>query len=184
MDNITKLIFEARYLKKLKRSGYTFLENGEESVAEHSFLITIISYALAKLNKSADDRKIVLMSLFHDLPESRTGDINYVQRRYVFKDEEKAIDDITKDLFFGDEIKSLLSEFNEGKTIEAQLAADADQISFLIDLKVLKDKGARSVGKWIDAVEKRLKTEEGKKLASKIMDSDSDAWWLEIYVDA
>ncbi|PID77969.1 MAG: metal-dependent phosphohydrolase [Deltaproteobacteria bacterium] len=184
MDQIIKFIFEARHLKSLKRSGYDFLGNGKESVAEHSFIISVISYILGKLRPEADERKVVLMALFHDLPESRTGDINYFQKKYVTKDEKRAIDDMTRDLFFGSDIKSLIDEFNDCSTIEAKLAADADQLSFLVDLKVLSDKGAGKTERWIETVQNRIKTTEGRELAKKIMKSDSDAWWLDNYVDA
>ena len=164
----------------MKRSGYTFLGNGEESVAEHSFLISFISYIMAKLNPGTDEKKIVLMSLFHDLPEARMGDINYFQKEYVKTNEEKAVNDLTKDLFFGDEIKGLINEFNSCETKEAKLAKDADQLSFLIDLKALKDKGAKDTDKWMESLVKRLVTETGKKLAHEIMSCESDSWWFKI----
>ncbi|MGE4519276.1 MAG: HD domain-containing protein [Desulfobacteraceae bacterium] len=183
MDKIAGLIFEARILKNLPRSGYSFLGNGEENVAEHSFIISIVSYILAKMCPEADEKKVVFMSLFHDLPEARTGDINYVQKKYVVKDERKAVEDMVSGLFFGDEIKNMLEEFNAGETLEARLANDADQIAFLADLKVLRDKGAKTSAKWIDTVLKRIKTEQGKKIADSLINCDSDSWWLENYVD-
>ncbi|MCB9480949.1 MAG: HD domain-containing protein [Desulfobacteraceae bacterium] len=183
MEKLAGLIFEARLLKNLPRSGYSFLGNGNENVAEHSFIVSVVSYILAKMCPSADEKKIVFMSLFHDLPESRTGDINYVQKKYVEKDENMAIEDIASGLFFGEEFKSLLQEFNEKKTVESKLANDADQIAFLVDLKVLRDKGAKTASKWIEAVLGRLKTDEGKKIAEAVLNSDSDSWWLENYVD-
>ena len=184
MENLVNLIFEAGLLKKLPRSGYSFLGNGNESVAEHSFIITVIAYILAKLNPEADEKKIVFMALFHDLPESRTGDINYVQRKYVEKDEKKAVQDIVRGLFFGSEIENFIEEFNEKETLEAKLANDADQLAFIADLKILQDKGAKKTSMWIEAVKKRLVTEHGVSLANKITEADSDQWWLENYVDA
>ncbi|MGM0418184.1 MAG: HD domain-containing protein [Thermodesulfobacteriota bacterium] len=184
MENLVKLIFEAGLLKKLPRSGYSFLGNGSENVAEHSFIITVIAYVLAKLNPDADEKKIVFMALFHDLPEARTGDINYVQKKYVVKDEEKAVKDIVSGLFFGSEIESLIEEFNKGETLEAKLANDADQLAFIADLKILKDKGAKKTSMWIEAVKKRLVTEHGISLAEQLIEADSDQWWLENYVDA
>ncbi len=47
-----------------------------ENVAAHSHSVTVIAYLLAKLDGGEVDlEKIFLMSLFHDLPESRLGDI-------------------------------------------------------------------------------------------------------------
>jgi putative hydrolase of HD superfamily len=90
---------------------------------------------------------------------------------------------MTSGLFFGEEIKCLLKEFNNGQSLEAKLANDADQIAFLADLKVLRDKGAKTASKWIEKVVERLKTNESKKLAENLLSSDCDSWWLENYVD-
>lgn len=47
-----------------------------ENVAAHSHSVTVIAYLLSKLDKGKVDlEKVFLMSLFHDLPESRLGDI-------------------------------------------------------------------------------------------------------------
>ncbi len=37
-----------------------------------------------------------MMCLFHDLPEARIGDLNYVNKKYVQANEEKAIADATE----------------------------------------------------------------------------------------
>ena len=183
MEKIINLMFEARSLKMIPRSGYSFLGNGSESVAEHSFIITFVSYLLAKLQPDVDEKKLLLMSLLHDLPEARIGDINYVQKDYLNINEKKAVERLSEGLPFGDEIMDLIDEFNACFTTESKLARDADQIAFLIDLKFLKDKGARKVARWIDVVQKRLKTEIAKELVARMMDSDSDSWWLENYID-
>lgn len=47
-----------------------------ENVAAHSHSVTVIAYLLARLGgDKVDFERIFLMSLFHDLPESRLGDI-------------------------------------------------------------------------------------------------------------
>ncbi|MCP4694311.1 MAG: HD domain-containing protein, partial [Desulfobacterales bacterium] len=38
MKQIAKLLYEARMLKEIPRSGYGFLGAGKESVAEHTFI--------------------------------------------------------------------------------------------------------------------------------------------------
>ncbi|MDM8537595.1 HD domain-containing protein, partial [Desulfobacterales bacterium HSG17] len=91
MENIANLLFEAKMLKEIPRSGYHFLGTGKESVAEHSFMITFIAFAMSEMEKKADAKKIISMCLVHDLPEARTGDLNYVQKQYVTPDEKKAV---------------------------------------------------------------------------------------------
>lgn len=184
MQRIVQLFFEALMLKRLPRSGYQFLGSGDESVAEHSFMISLIAYVMGRMTPGVDCERLMLMCLLHDLPEARMGDLNYVQKNYVRADEEKAVRDLVHGLPFGKEMADLLKEFSEGKTPEARLARDADQLAFLVDLKALADTGRQGPHKWMDVVEKRIVTDTGRSLAHSLMSTDWDAWWLEKYVDA
>jgi putative hydrolase of HD superfamily len=135
MKDIINFLFEAGMLKKIPRSGYQFLGTGSESVAEHSFRVAIIAYVLARGESRADTQRTVLMSLFHDFHEARTGDHNYVNKRYVTVDEHKARGDLAEKLPFGHEIMALTSEFNSEETIEAQLALGCRQSRFYLGAK-------------------------------------------------
>jgi putative hydrolases of HD superfamily len=181
MKHIVNLLFEARILKDITRSGYAFLGSGRESIAEHSFMTAFICFAMAKSDHDIDCEKLVTMALVHDLAEARTGDFNYVQKNYSKIDEEKAIFDLIKSLSFGNDIKKLVDEFNLGKTIESKLAHDADQISFILELKKMNDTGVKGPEKWLPHVLNRLKTDTGKKIAKSIMETDWDEWWMNDY---
>jgi putative hydrolases of HD superfamily len=175
---IVDLLYEAKMLKEIPRSGYQFLGAGRESVAEHTFMATFIANAMAALLPDVDALKLLRMVLLHDLPEARTGDLNAVQKKYVTADEPKAISELTRSLPFGEKICELLAEFHSGHTIEAQLARDADQLSLLIDLKSLQDIGHASPAKWIAHVRERMITETGRKMAHGILETEWDHWWL------
>ncbi|OQY01841.1 MAG: metal-dependent phosphohydrolase [Desulfobacteraceae bacterium 4572_130] len=183
MNKITDLLFEANILKELPRSGYYFLGSGHENVAEHSFMTAFIAFIISQIVPDLDSEKLITMALIHDLPEARTGDLNYVQKKYVKKMEGKAVSDMTQGLLFGKSIKKLIKEFNQGETVEAKLANDADQLSFILELKKLQDTGAKSPEKWLPIVIKRVKTKIGKKLAKNIMSSNWDNWWMNNYSD-
>jgi len=181
MKNIAALLFEANILKQIPRSGYHFLGAGKESVAEHSFCATFIAYAMAKMAPEADGLRLISMALVHDLPEARIGDQNYVQKKYVTVHEEKAVADATRNLPFGPDMVELMREFNAQETYESRLARDADQRSFLLNLKSIADVGHKSPDQWIPVVRGRLKTEIGKRLADEIMATSWDAWWMNGY---
>ncbi len=181
MKPIANLLFEVRILKDLVRSGYAFLGSGKETVAEHSFMTAFICFALAKMDTGVDGAKLVAMALVHDLAEARTGDLNYVEKKYSQVDEAKAIAHLTAPIPFGHDIKALVNEFNLGETKEARLANDADQISFILELKKLDDIGAKGPDKWLPVVRGRLKTRVGKKLAESIMETGWDEWWMQDY---
>lgn len=179
MKRIIEFLFEAGMLKKTPRTGYQFLGTGGESVADHSFRMTVVGYVLASLEPEADGNKVVLMCLFHDLPEARTGDHNYVNKRYTEVDENAAMDDQVRGLPFGKEMKNLFLEFNEAQTLEAKLAKDADQIDLILDLKEQLDIGNSRAKDWLSFAVMRLLTKPGKTIARKILESESDGWWFD-----
>jgi putative hydrolase of HD superfamily len=178
MDNIANFLFEVGMLGKTPRTGYQFLGSGRESVAEHILRTVFVGYTLCKMDDSLDEQCVLKMCLFHDLPEARTGDMNYVNKKYVDVDEEKAVQELTEDLSFGNEIKSSIDDFNRKETKEALIARDADQISLILQLKEYGDLGNKYAKEWIDFALQRLSTEEGKKLAQKIVETDSSDWWF------
>jgi putative hydrolases of HD superfamily len=181
MKKIANLFFEAKMLKFVPRAGFHFLGAGRETVAEHSFSTTFIAFIIAKLEPDVDGLKLISMCLIHDLPEARTGDHNYVHKRYVTVDEKQAILDATRGFDFGDSMVDLIMEFKEQKTKESILAHDADQLAFILDLKSISDTGHSAPDEWIPVVVKRLKTDIGKKMAESIMKTKWDAWWMDDY---
>jgi len=107
---LVNFFFELGMLKKTPRSGYQFLGSGGESVADHSFRASLIGYTLARLTPGSDLLKVISLCLFHDVPESRTGDLNYVNKRYVKPDEELAVADLAATVPFGGGYQALMKE--------------------------------------------------------------------------
>jgi len=178
MKDIANLLFEAGMLKRTPRTGLQFLGSGSESVAEHTFRVAFIGYVLGSMEKNVDGNRIIKMCLLHDLPEARTGDLNYMNKKYVEVDEEKAIRELTETVPFGDDLKNIINEFNEAETKESLLANDADQLELILSLKEYKDLGNKYADEWIFYAIKRLKTEVAKDLAEKILNTDSTHWWF------
>ena len=179
MKEVINFLFEVGMLKKTPRTGYQFLGSGQESVAEHSFRTAIIGYLLSLQEPGANPHKTIMMSLFHDLHEARTGDHNYVNKRYVNVDEDKAIRDLSRDLPFGDEIISLTREFSAGESLEARISRDADQLDLILELKEQQDLGNKSAQEWLYYAIKRLLTDSAKRLAKQIMNTKYTDWWFE-----
>lgn len=175
---IADFLFEVGMLKRTPRTGFQFLGTGGESVAEHSLRTAITGYVLAKMADSADLHKVVLMCLFHDLVEARTGDLNYVNKKYVSADEDAAARDMTENLPFGTEIFNLLDEFNRRESVESILAHDADQLELILELKELGDLGNPYAKDWLTAAVKRLQSDEAARLARSILNSEFCGWWF------
>ncbi|MCF8051936.1 MAG: HD domain-containing protein [Desulfobacterales bacterium] len=183
MDRIADLLFEAKFLKELPRSGFPYLGDGRESVAEHSFMVAFLAYVMAKMAPETSMERLLAMCLLHDMPEARIGDLNAVHKKYVQADEARAVRDLCEGVPFGGDIASLIEEFNEGKTREARLAKDADQIALVLELKDLIDRGYRPAEVWMGYVVPRIRTEVGKQLLERIANTERDAWWLRNYID-
>jgi putative hydrolase of HD superfamily len=99
-------------------------------------------------------------------------------KKYVTVDEEKAVRELTENLPFGAEIKSVIGEFNEKKTREALLAHDADQLALILQLKEYGDLGNQYSQEWLNFAVRRLCTDQGRKLADTILQTDWTQWWF------
>lgn len=179
MKNLANFFFEVGMLKRTPRTGFQFLGSGAESVAEHSFRTTVIGYTLARMDGQVDVGRVVQLCLFHDVPEARIGDLNYVNKKYVKADEAQAVEDLARTLPFGDEYRGAMREFTARESREALLAHDADQLEMILALKEYKDLGNRYADEWYPFAVRRLKTELAQRLAETIWSTDSTRWWFD-----
>lgn len=177
--SISDFFFELGLLNRVKRSGFDFLGTGDQTVSQHSYRMAVIGYYLAKV-MGADTLKIILISLFHDVCEARTGDLNYVNKLYANTDEEKANRDMLKNTPFEAEITELLSEFALKESLEARICMDADQLEMILTLKEELDRGNSSAEKWFIPIKKRLFLAESREISDTITGSSSSDWWMKL----
>lgn len=179
LPKFVNLMHEIGMLAKTPRSGFAFLGSGNQSVAEHSFRMAWIGFILAELSpKTLNRERLILLCLVHDLAEARTGDLNYVNKRYVQADEEKAAQDIRSAYPCGEFLYTAMQEYREGKTPEAQLAHDADQLELLLVLKKEMELGNSRAERWYSNTQKRLKSTIAQKIADTILETPADSWWI------
>ncbi len=179
---LAKLLFEGAMLKRLERTGYAYLGTGRENIAAHSFGVGLAAWVLASLVPEADENKVIKMALLHDLLEARTGDLNSVNKLYDTVDEEAAARDAFAGLPWAEEWESLFREYREGKSLEAQLVHDADQLDLMVMLKEQHDLGNPYARRWMTYAKRRFKTEVGKRLAEAVAETDWASWWLDQFV--
>jgi putative hydrolase of HD superfamily len=179
LKGIANFFFELGMLKKTPRSGFQFLGSGNESVAAHSFRMALIGFSLAQLSGAADPLRVACLCLVHDLAEARTGDLNYLNKRYVDVREQEAIRDMAAALPYAAEMLELFEEYRAEQTEAARLAHDADQLDLILELKEQSDLGNRYALEWIHFARKRLQTTIGKRMGEQILDTDFNAWWFE-----
>ena len=181
---LTNLVFEAAVVKRMQRTGWQILGDNEEGVGEHTFMTCVIAYFLAKqLNPSKDSgqvqqinmEKVLVMAVFHDFHEARTGDLDKIASFYMTRDQDKANRDIFKGV--DDELLASLEEYEKKESLEARIAYEANVIAFLVELKLLVEKGNTHAKEWLDGNLDRLRLPEAIALAKDLAQTDSHDWW-------
>lgn len=159
--------------------------DNEEGVGEHSFMTAVIAYLLAREihakhqpERTVSMEKIMLMSVFHDFHEGRTGEMDKVAKLYMTRHEDKANEDIFKNI--DDDLLTLLSEYEERKTLDAQVVYEANVIAFGVECKILMERGNTHAKEWMDANSKRVRLPESVDLMTSLASTDSQDWWKDI----
>jgi putative hydrolase of HD superfamily len=176
-QRIVDFFNEAGMLRFTPRTGYQFLGSGKENVAEHSFRTAVIGWVLARM-AGADAPRTALLCLFHDLPEARTGDFNYVNRIYNQSQPRKALADAAFGTGLADDLLSFWDELEKNASTEAQLAHDADKLDLILNLKRELELGNQTAAEWLSHAQQRLHTPVGRELAHTIAETDHNAWWF------
>lgn len=121
------------------------------------------------------------MILFHDMHETRTGDADKVQRKYLKLDEEGAARDQTHGLgLAGRAIFEMWREVEEGATEAGRLAKDAEILEMVFTARELVIRGNTDAQEWISSSRKRLKTQGARDLREIIDKSDPSEWWKRV----
>ena len=178
LHRIVDFFNEAGMLRFTPRTGYQFLGSGKENVAEHSFRTALIGWTMARM-AGADAQRTALICLFHDLPEARTGDFNYVNRIYNKTQPRKALEDAVFGTGLGEDVLSLWDELENKASPEAELAHDADCLDLILNLKRELDLGNKAAAAWLHSALQRLHTPVGRELARIVLETEHNAWWFQ-----
>ena len=182
---LTNLIYEAANVKRMLRTGWQRLGDNEEGVGEHSFMTAVIAYLLArqinaqnKKDRGVSMEKILVMSIFHDFHEGRTGEMDKVAKLYMTRHEDKA----NIDIFAGidDELLILLNEYEAKQSLEASVVYEANVIAFGVECKILMERGNTHAKEWMDANSLRVRLPESVELMTALASTDSQDWWKDI----
>ena len=122
----------AERLKDTPRHCYTS-KGRRESVAEHSWMITLMAFLLRQEFPEADMDKVMAMCVIHDLGEAFTGDIPVFQKTTAHRDaEDAALQSWVASLPVADTMAALYAEMNEQKTVEARIYKSLDKLEALL----------------------------------------------------
>lgn len=184
-----EFLFELGSLRNMQRGWRQHLATNCANDLEHTIRVVWLALILSRREGAGDESLILKMALAHDLCETRTSDLSYVQKVYVQTDEPRAIHDTFEGTSLGD-FENTIAAFERRDSIEAKLVKDADNLDIDLELKELEEKGHQLPIKWREFRQKvrneKLYTQAAKTLWDEIQTSDPASWhmsankWLKI----
>lgn len=183
MNRDIELLFELGALRNMPRQWSRFHMPNVANNSEHMFRVAWIALVIAaREGTKVDTEKIIKMALAHDIAESRTGDVDYIARQYVQRDEPKALHDMLEDTSLEAEFTELLSEYEARETLEAKIVKDADTLDVDLELREQHSQGHTLPSSWgkqrnyVGA--SKLFTKAARAMHATIIASDSNDWHI------
>ena len=186
---IADFFFELGTMRKLARMHRQLLitDDISDNIASHSFRVAMIGWVLAK-EEGADPYKVMGMCLVHDLGEIRSGDHNWLHKRYVKIDETEITRDQLGSLPHQD-MYDLATEYEARQSAESVIAKDADLTDQILLLREYAHQGNREAQIWLDGKRsgegntyiEKMQTTSAKKIAGEIMNSGPSDWWKNLW---
>lgn len=189
-ERLANFFFEVGTMRKLPRMHRQTLltDDVSDTIASHSYRTALIAWHLAKIEK-ADPYKTVMMALIHDMAEARTGDHNWVHKRYIKIFEEEINEEQLGTLPFSD-LKEIADEYSARKSKEAIIAKQADILDQNFLLREYEWQGNKEAAIWLYGDKKkegkkerlsRLTLKSARKLGEAIYKTSPSEWWEKLW---
>lgn len=188
LSGLAEFIFELGQLKRTPRTGWLKLGIKEpESVAEHSFRTAAIGFLLARMEE-LDPYRVAGYCLFHDVAETRTGDLDWLAQKYLDRGDylsSQVIEDQIAKL--PAQLKGSMEELYESPEEENEIkgvARDADLLDLVFQAFVYGESGNKGAEDWIDSTIPLLSTDSAEAIADLLQKRDRNGtldelirWW-------
>ena len=174
-------LFEMGNIRLIKRMGNRFLGVFREDLADHHFRVFWIAMVIAAHEGGVDTGKIAKLALLHDIAESRTGDVDYLARQYVERNERLAIQDMLANSSLESEFYQLWEEYEARKTPEAKIVKDADNLDVDLELAESEASGHKLPQEWREMQDMRfskLYTETAKQMFKQLRGVSPNSWHM------
>lgn len=181
MEEIARYIFEAGMLKRTARSGWWAEKvTHPESVADHAYRTGIIAFVLARMEGKDDESawKLCSAAVFHDMHETRLGDMNRITARYITVDrdlERSVWEEQLQEM--PDYVQSSIMRMFDLSNEEMAILKDADHLECAFQAKEYADIGYSGAKSWIENTGKRLVSKSAKMLHKQLGEQHSNSWW-------
>ncbi len=176
-----EFLYEMGWLRFIPRSWNRFLNPGFQNLAEHHLRVVWISLILAKMEGIRNTDKVIKMALLHDIAESRTGDVDFLQRQYVARNENLGMKDILANTVLEEEFLDLWNEYEKRESIESKIVKDADGLDVDLELKEQEVNGSQLNKNWKNvrvAIKNKFYTKSAVKLWNEIGRSNPHDWHI------
>ncbi|MBE9375592.1 HD domain-containing protein [Saccharopolyspora sp. HNM0983] len=175
---------ESGHLKHTRRTGWLLggVRDGE-SVAEHSYRVAVLAYIIAAC-EGANPERAATLGIFHDVPETRIGDVPSVGKKYITT---ASPHDIIADQTAGlppelrDRIVGAVDEHESAKTAsatpESECSRDADKLECLLQAREYQCEGYTQLDEWVRSSAEAVTTATGRTLAAAALEVSPGEWW-------
>ena len=159
-----------------------------DTIASHSFRVAHIGWIIAQ-EENLDIGKILQMCVPHDVPEIRTGDHNWVAKRYVKVFDEEIIKNQLGTLPQSG-MHDIMREYEDRESPEACAAKDADILDQILLLQEYEWAGNKEASRWLhgdgssESIKQRLNRlhfQSSKDIAEKIYTTDPSHRWSSLW---
>lgn len=175
-------LFEMGSIRYMDRMWRRFYNKDFANLAEHHFRVFWLAMVIAGKEGGVDMGKIAQMAMVHDIAESRAGDVDYIARQYVERNEELGIKDMLSGTSIEKEFYALWEEYEARESLEAKIVKDADNLDVDMELAEQAAQGKILREAWVEMREKNVKTllftETAKELFDQINVTNPHDWHL------
>lgn len=184
IKRIAGFLYEVGTMRKMIRAHRQTLlsDDFSDTISSHSYRVTMIGYFLAQMEK-VDSYKVLVMCLFHDTGETRSGDQNWVNKKFVKVYDDEIHESQIEKLLPSPELASLCKEYADRESLESKIAKDADLLDQVLLLREYEHQGNKEAAHWLEnnAQMKMMYSGSAKKLAKEICSQKPNSWWWNLW---
>ena len=182
LEHDVNFLFEMGNIRLIDRMWRRFHTTSFANLADHHFRVFWIAMTIAAKEKNVDTGKIAKMALLHDIAESRAGDVDYLARQYVVRNEELAAQDMLAGTSIEKEFYALWEEYETRESLESRIVKDADNLDVDFELAEQAASGNALKENWKDMREfvakEKLFTDTAKAMFDQLMKANPHAWHM------
>ena len=166
-------------IRLIDRQWRRFHTTDFANLADHHFRVFWIAMILAE-HEGGDKGKIAQLALVHDIAESRAGDVDYLARQYVERNEKLAIRDMLADTAVEKEFLALWEEYEKRESLESKIVKDADNLDVDFELAEQAASGNTLRETWKDnrdyVAANKLFTKTAQKIYAELGKMNPHKW--------